>query len=133
MTLVTVKRLAASLLGVGKSRVRILNPKKAADALTRDDVRELIRQGFVMAVQKKGVGTTKRDRTKGRGHRKGTKAIGKKLWMRKVRAQRDYLVSVKQRMESPAYRKAYVMVKGNAFRDVATLKSYLVENKMIKQ
>jgi len=132
MSLVTVKRLAADILGVGKSRVRILNPKKAADALTRDDVRELIREGFVASVQKTGVGRTKREKSRGRGRRRGSKANGKALWMRKVRAQRKFLVSVKTRMESKDYRKAYVMVKGNAFKDVATLKSFLVENKMFK-
>lgn len=132
MTLVTVKRLAADILGVGKSRVRILNPKKAADALTRDDVRELISQGFVSSVQKTGVGRTKREKSRGRGRRRGSKALGKVLWMRKVRAQRKFLVSVKKRMESKSYRKAYVMVKGNAFKDVATLKSFLADNKMFK-
>jgi large subunit ribosomal protein L19e len=132
MGLVTVRRLAASILGVGESRVRIIDPKAAEDALTRDDVRQLIKDGYVTALQKKGVGHKAVTHKRGRGHRKGSYGNAKELWMRKVRAQRKCLASAKPRMEPSAYRKAYRMVKGNAFRDVAALKTFLKENKMLK-
>ncbi|MCX6767476.1 MAG: 50S ribosomal protein L19e [Candidatus Micrarchaeota archaeon] len=139
MGLGTVKRLAASIMGVGESRVRIMDAKKAGEALTRDDVRGLIASGTVLALPKSGVGRAKaaagmakKRSGRGRGSRKGSRAIGKIMWMRKTRAQRKFLAKVKARLEKGAYRRAYRMVKGNAFKDVAGLRSFLTENKLLK-
>jgi len=141
MGLSTVRRLAAAIMKVGESRVRIIDAKKAAEALTRDDVRELIRTGVVAAVAKKGVGRAKAieknarkrmGRRGGRGSRKGSKSLGKALWMRKTRAQRGYLASIKKGMGTGGYRKVYRMIKGNAFKDLAALKAFLAEKKLVK-
>jgi len=49
MSIVTVRRLAADILGVGENKVWI-SPEKISEvssALTRDDVRALIKQGTI--------------------------------------------------------------------------------------
>ncbi len=138
--MVTVKRLAASILGVGESRIRVLDAKKAGEALTRDDLRGLIEKKLVVAVQKKGVGRAKAaqraarkraGRRGGRGSRKGSRAVEKILWAGKIRAQRKFLSAVRPRL-GRAYRRVYLMMKGNAFRDVGALKAFLAENKLLK-
>ncbi|MGB9577465.1 MAG: 50S ribosomal protein L19e [Candidatus Micrarchaeia archaeon] len=144
MSLYTVKRVAASILKCGESRVRIVDAKKAGEALTRDDVRQLIREGAVIELPKKGVGRGKArfkqarreaGRRRGRGSRKGTPNAAKNAkerWMRQVRSQRKLLRKLKNEIEASTYKKVYAMIKGNAFKNKKRLLAYLKENNAIK-
>jgi len=144
MGLQTVRRLAASILKAGESRVRILDAVKAKEALTRDDVRSLVRQGIVVVEQKKGVGRAKArfkqsrlhaGRRRGRGSRKGAKysrVSRKERWVGKVRSQRRLLKRLKGELRKGGYRKLYSMVKGNFFKSKKHLLSYAGENKFFK-
>ncbi|MEW5955700.1 MAG: 50S ribosomal protein L19e [Candidatus Micrarchaeota archaeon] len=128
MGLATIKRLAADLMKCGESRVRILDAKKAEDALTREDVRKLIIERVVVKLPETGVGRGKArwkqsrkqaGRRRSRGSKKGSKYAGqsaKQRWMQKARAQRRLLRGLKQKISGAAYRKAYRMIKGSAFR-----------------
>jgi large subunit ribosomal protein L19e len=144
----TVKRIAAELLGVGESRVRV-NPenlKKAEEALTRDDVRALISQGVVYAVKKRGVGRgrsrvkhlkKKAGRRRGVGSRRGGKyarVSRKKIWMSRVRAQRMLLkeLALEKKLQKDVYRKVYKMVKGGAFKSRASLLAHLKDAGWVK-
>ncbi len=68
------KRLAASVMNVGRSRVRI-DPdrtEEVAGAVTRADVRKLVSGGVIVAVQKTGV-------SRGRGRKiQAQKAKGRR-------------------------------------------------------
>ncbi len=142
MTLQTVRRLAARLLNVGESRVRILDPKKADEALTADDVRGLISSGAVQKRPEKGVGRGKARRRAvrkklGRGVKRGSQrgsaragVTGKDRWMAKVRAQRAYLAKVKPRLKEGEYKTVYQLIKGNAFRDKRSLEAHLQTKKL---
>ena len=78
------KRIAAEVLNVGKGRVW-LDPEATGDiaeAITREDVRGLIGEGYIKKIQKHGVSrgrARERDykrslgRRKGHGSRKGAK------------------------------------------------------------
>jgi large subunit ribosomal protein L19e len=144
MSLKTVKRLAADILKAGESRVRIVDAKKAGEAMTREDVKGLLKEGVVVLLQKKGVGRGKaklrqekrrKGRRRGRGSRKGAKyaTLGRKeQWMKRVRAQRRLLKSLKGRLKEGSYKKLYVMVKGNAFKDKRQLDSFIQQNKLLK-
>ncbi len=137
MSMKTVRRLAAKIWRSGKSRVRILDTKRASEALTSEDVKQLIADKAVILLQKTGVsrgaGRDKAERkAKGRrsgpGSRKGSQFAGtsaKDLWMRKVRAQRRLLKSQKGKISKSDYRDAYRMVKGNAFLSKKRLEDYL--------
>jgi len=53
MEITQIKRMAASVLKCGISRIRIKDAKEALQAMTKDDVRGLIKRGIVVKLQKK--------------------------------------------------------------------------------
>lgn len=132
-----MRRLAARLLKCGESRIRIADAKRAGEALTADDVRELVKEKIVYALPPQGVSRGKarwkqqrkrKGRRRGRGSQRGAAyavATGKEIWMRKARAQRKLLKAFKSKMEKSEFRKVYKMVKGNAFSDKKRLAEYL--------
>ena len=137
------KRLAADLLKCGVHRVKI-DPKKVeeiTEAITREDVKRLIKDGVIWKEQKKGVSRARvraRRRKKGPGSRKGGKysrVSRKEQWMMRVRAQRRRLRELRDRglITKAAYRRVYRMVKAGAFKSVAAMMEYLEQNKLIRR
>ena len=139
MNLPTKKDLIARTLGVGKDRIKI-DPSKleeVAKAVTRADVRALVKQGIIKITQKRGVSRArarkrheqrKKGRRRGHGRRKG--AVGgridkKRQWINKVRAQRKLLKEYKDKLDHKTYREIYMKIKGNYFRSKAHLKMYI--------
>jgi ribosomal protein L19E len=64
MSLKTVRRLAARLLRAGESRIRIIDAKRASEALTGDDVRSLIAEGVIALEPPRGVRRVSRRRAR---------------------------------------------------------------------
>jgi len=144
----TVRRVAAKILKVGENRVKIKPDEvaKAAQALTADDVRQLIRDGTVWCDRVKGVPRiraklkhTKKKSGKrwGSGSRRGGKnsrISAKSKWMSRVRSQRRVLRELRdtKRLKDGTYRDAYLMVKGNAFRSMGAMLAHLKEVKWLK-
>ena len=140
MTAQTVKRLAADILGVGVTRIRLDkdNLAKVEEALTRTDVRNLLGEGTVYALPPRAGHRKKEKPRKGRGSRKGQKKAregGKSAWMVRVRSQRKYLTELLKAEELPKEHKhsVYMKIKGGAFRGKAAMRAYLAENKMLKE
>ena len=149
MSIATTRRIASELLNVGENRVKIkpAEIKKVEEALTRDDVRSLIKDGIVYAERKKGVSRIrarikskkrKSGRARGMGSRKGRKysKIKQKLaWMRRVRAQRILVRELKfeNKLKEGSYRNAYMMIKGGAFKSKASLLSHLKDSGLLKE
>lgn len=139
------KRMAAELMDVGENRVKI-DPEmqdKVSEAITRQDIRNLIEGG---AISKKDVKGTSKARAKenkkqkakglqkGQGSRKGSKNArkgSKEKWMEKIRAIRTRLREMRDEEEitKDTYRELYDMSKGGFFRDVKHLENH-VENKL---
>ena len=137
------KRLAADLLKCGVHRVKI-DPKKVeeiTEAITREDVKRLIKDGVIWKEQKKGVSRARvraKRRKKGPGSRKGGKysrVSRKEQWMMRVRAQRRRLRELRDRglITKAAYRRVYRMVKAGAFKSIAAMMEYLEQNKLIRR
>ena len=147
MATTTVRRIASEFLGVGESKVKFRadSIKKIQDALTREDIRSLIKEGVIYKIERRGVsrvrGMAKRAQTKkgrrgGMGSRRGTPSArldGKVAWIAKVRAQRRFLSSLVQdkRIAPESVRKVYLMIKGNAFKSVKILETHLRDSKML--
>ena len=141
MDLKTQRRIAAEILKVGISRVWIdsSNAEEISKAITKQDIKELIEQGYIKAKKIKGVSRgrakklheqRKKGRRRGHGRRKGTENArmkDKKKWMNKVRALRKFLESSKKKgdMDSKTHRKLYLKIKGDFFRNTSHLKSYI--------
>ncbi len=136
MSLKTVKRITKRITGAGTSRVRIMDVKEAEKALTADDVRALLQKKQVIILKKKGVGRLNSKKSQNTGSRKGRKYAGysrKERWEDKVRALRKYLKNIKPMLIDGEYRRLYYMIKGNAFRDVRFLKTFIENNKLLKE
>jgi len=144
----TIRRLAASILNVGKSRVWIDNTqlKKVSEAITREDVKGLIKEGIIKKLPPKSrfkqrIKEEKEQKRKGRkrgpGSRKGTKKTRikqKQNWMNKIRAQRKLLKKLLKEgkiQKQPLIKKIYLKIKGNQFKSKRTLLNYLKENNLL--
>jgi large subunit ribosomal protein L19e len=117
------RRLAAKVLGVGKGRIRF-NPERLEDledAITREDIRRMHRQGAIEVVKPAGTSRGRvraRSGRRGPGSRKGTRESGKRRWIRQVRALRRTLRELRERgeVDSKLYRRLYLLIKGGAVR-----------------
>lgn len=142
MSLQTIRRIAARISKAGESRVKIIDATRAAQALTAEDVRGLIKDGVVVITAKRGPSRAaarfkqsrlRAGRRRGKGSLKGSKFAGltqKDQWIQKVRALRSLLKSLKPKLKEGAYRSVYRKVKGNAFKNKHALLTYLKENSL---
>jgi large subunit ribosomal protein L19e len=135
------KRLAADILDVGETRVRFDpdSQSEIADAITRDDVRELIEDGVIEATDSQGNSRGQaRERAekrsyghkKGHGTRKGksgARQSDKEDWQSRIRAQRNELRELRDdgEIDRSQYRELYDMASGGEFDSVADLTRYI--------
>jgi large subunit ribosomal protein L19e len=142
----TQKRLAGTILKAAPKRVRFdparLNDIKAA--ITKHDIKALINQGVISAIPKKGVsrGRAKHNASqrakglrKGPGSKEGKATArnpSKAAWMAKVRAQRKFLLELREKkiLSLENYRTLYTKSKGGFFRNVRHIKVYLNEQNL---
>jgi len=133
------KKLAAKILKVGVSRVW-LDPKKMKDvekAITRIDVKKLIKKNAVKALPEKLNMPKERRKKKGIGSRKGSKFSiwsKKRRWIHAVRPLRKMLSELKtsNQIDNPTYKKMRLMVKGGMFRSKHHLRIYLEQHDLMK-
>jgi len=140
-----LKRLAAGILGAGIKKMVITegNEERIGEAITKDDVRQIIKDGIVkkrksnqhsrgrarILHEKK-----KKGRKRGKGRRYGTKKArvqSKKKWQTSVRAQRKKLRQMrdgKMKMKI-TYRQAYNRIKGGFFKEKKQLDTILAGDK----
>ena len=122
MSVKFTKRVASQILGRGENSIR-LTPEVMEDirkAITRDDVRKLLKDGAVTAIKPKSELHPKfkiEVRRHGAGKRKGSsKARRGRTWEKKVRSQRMLLERLKLmgKVDNTTYKRYYLLVKGNA-------------------
>jgi large subunit ribosomal protein L19e len=149
MDLKSQKRMAARIIGCGKSRIWI-DPVRIADvaeAITAEDVRKYIKDGVIVAIPKDGISSFRRKRiikqkSKGRrrglGSRKGRKGArtpSKAAWMKRIRSLRKFIGELKStgRIDNVAFKDVYKKSKSGMFRSKAHVTIYLERNKMLKE
>jgi len=138
------KRLAADILDVGENRVW-LDPgeqEEIAEAITRDDIRELVDEGIIRAKDAK---TNSRGRAReraekrsyghqtGAGSRKGkagARQAEKDDWVARIRAQRARLKELREKgtIDRTQYRELYNKASGGEFDSVDRLEAYVRTN-----
>ncbi|MEM4780076.1 MAG: 50S ribosomal protein L19e [Halalkalicoccus sp.] len=135
------KRLAADVLDVGKNRVWF-DPEaqgEIADAITREEIRELVDQGIIRSKDARSNSRGRaRERQKKRayGHRKGpgkrkgtagARQNEKDQWKDQVRAQRRKLRELREEgeLDSTQYRELYNKSRGGEFRSVRYMMNYI--------
>ena len=135
------KKLAARVLKVGKTKVW-LDPTKMKDlegAITKNDIRKMIKKGYIKALHGK-ISMPKRKirKRKNTGSRKGSKnakVTAKRKWISTVRPLRARLKELRaeKRIDNITYRKLYLLVKGGMFRSRSHLQIYLEQHGIIKK
>ncbi len=142
------KRLAAEVLKCGVHRVYI-HPDAMEDvlmAITREDIRNLIKNKVIAKRYKKGVSRVRanaklkkkqKGRARGYGSRKGLKSARsdpKRNWINRIRPLRRELKKLRntEQIEVSVYRELYLKAKGGAFNSVATLHRFIDENKLMR-
>jgi len=138
------KRLAADILDVGEGRVW-LDPEEQeeiAEAITREDIRDLVDQGIIRA---KGTQNNSRGRArkrnqkrsyghkKGQGTRKGkagARESRKDSWVSRIRAQRKRLKELREEgtIDRTQYRELYNKASGGEFDSVDRLEAFVRTN-----
>lgn len=139
------KRLAAKILKVGITKVWVSPTAKQRikEAMTKDDVRVLIKEKLITkrktASHSRGKARIlklkkEKGRKRGKGKRTGTKKTRKgdrEYWIKNVRAQRKILKELKKSgakfKEDP--RKIYLKIKGNFFKGKKQLLAMVEEMK----
>ena len=149
MNLKPQRRMAAEILKCGENRV-YFDPYLIEDislAITREDIRNLIKQGIIQKKYKQGISNyrkkvrherKKKGRARGLGKRKGTKharSPKKKNWIKRIRPLRRELKKLRDRKQITAanYRKLYKNAKGGMFTSVAQLNRYIKEKDLIRR
>ncbi|MCX8204232.1 MAG: 50S ribosomal protein L19e [Candidatus Nezhaarchaeota archaeon] len=144
-TIHPVKKMAAELLGVGINRVW-MDPDqldKISSAITKEDVRKLIKEGLIKARPVKGTSRSRKKERhkqrrkglrKGPGSKKGQLLDKKRAWIAKVRALRKVLAEFRRKklITKQTYRRLYVMVKSGTFHNKSQLKMYIKEKGLIR-
>lgn len=137
------KKLAAEILKVGVSRVRI-DPSKAEDvetALTKEDVRKLIEAGVIWAEQVKGNSRgrwrelhekRRRGHRRSYGRRKGSmnaRSDADEMYVNVSRKLRKYLRWLRDQevIDKKTYRLLYLRIKGGMFKSLSDLKRHLTD------
>ncbi|WP_436911762.1 50S ribosomal protein L19e [Halosimplex marinum] len=138
------KRMASDVLDVGENKIW-LDPERQgelADAITREDIRELVDEGAIRAEAPKGNSRGRaRERQekrayghqKGQGSRKGTaggRENEKEKWESQIRAQREKLRELRDSGEisKSRYRELYDRASGGEFDSVADIERTLEDN-----
>ncbi|MCC6017449.1 MAG: 50S ribosomal protein L19e [archaeon YNP-WB-040] len=136
-TLRSVRRMAAEILKVGENRVWI-NPEeieRVSEAITREDVKSLIKEGIIKKRAEKGISKKEKRKRRGPGSRKGPSISRKVKWIMKVRAQRKFIRELKAKkvISESTYRMLYRMVKGNAFNSISQIKTFIKERNLARR
>lgn len=138
------RRLAADIMDVGKDRVWFDPEQQAeiAEAITREDIRELIEMGTIQAKDAKSNSRGRaRERAekrsyghqKGPGSRKGragARQNEKDEWISRIRAQRARLKELRDEgtLDRTIYRELYDKASGGEFESVDRLEAYIETN-----
>ncbi len=149
MKLDVQKRLAAEVLGVGVRRVWF-HPDYLDEislAIRKEDIRKLISDGIIGKKYEKGIsrGRTrfiqkqkKKGQRRGPGSRKGSRNTiisSKRRWINKIRPLRRHLKELKEsgKIDVSVYRDLYLKAKGNMFRSVSHLDTYIRDKKLYRK
>lgn len=139
MSIKLTKRAAAQIMKRGVNSVRIQDGalEDAKKAITKEDVRALIKSGKVYAIKERTTlslhGKELREkrhagRARGPGRRKGAyKARRGSPYVKKVRAQRRILASLKGsgEMDNATFKRYYALVKGGTFQTKLSLINHI--------
>lgn len=149
MNLRVQKRLASQILKCSPDRVIFdeNNLDEIKEAITKRDIKSLIADKLIQKKPVKGISkvrTRKIQQQKRKGLRKGAgsrkgrrsaRAPSKRIWINKIRVQREFLkiLKTKELLLHETYKNLMAKAKGGFFRSRKHLKVFIEENKLFKK
>lgn len=143
------RRMASDLLKCGENRVWMDHDRidEIAKAVTKGDIRILIRGKAIKSKQKKGISSGRKKinmkqkekgRRKGYGSRKGAKYARlprKERWINTIRPIRVYLKYLRneEKIDKRIYRQYYRKAKGGEFRSKRHLETHMISDGILKR
>lgn len=128
-TFKTQRRLASEVLGVGKNKVWFDSSrlKDIADALTKADMEELIKDGAIKARQSEEKKGKVKKRKRGSGSIRKKTNRRKQDYIRKIRKLRAYIKHLRNKgaVTKAEFYELRKMAKAGQFRNKRHLKEYL--------
>ena len=137
------KRLASKVLDVGKNKLWFDPDRQGdiAEAITREDIRELVDEGAIRAKPRRGNSrgrARERQQKRAYGHqtgpgtrkgKSGGRQSPKEQWRMNIRAQRNHLRELRDEgdLDRSQYRDLYDKAGGGEFDSVADLERYIDE------
>ncbi|MEM3350119.1 MAG: 50S ribosomal protein L19e [Saccharolobus sp.] len=143
------KRLAAKVAKVGLKRVKIPVEFMAEvqEALTKNEIRRLIKEGKIIILNKTGISTGRLNKRRkkrllksegkkvgSRKGKKGARAKRKEMWVRRIRKIRRYLRWLRDNnvIDNHTYRMLYLKAKGGNYKGVSDVRNDLIQMGKIK-
>ncbi|MBN1538986.1 MAG: 50S ribosomal protein L19e [Candidatus Thermoplasmatota archaeon] len=147
MDLSNQRRMASEILKCGQNRI-YMNPNNLEDiseAVTRGDIRKLIKEDVIKARQERGISSGRKKermkqkeagKRKGHGSRKGSKyarSPKKRRWIQTIRPIRRTLKDYRSdgTISSETYRYYYKHASGGIFRSVGHMRSHMQTEKLL--
>jgi large subunit ribosomal protein L19e len=143
------RRMAATLLKCGANRVWMDHDRadEIAKAVTKDDIRVLIKGKAIKSKQKNGISKgrkrmaaqqKKKGRRQGIGSRKGARFARlprKQRWIQTIRPLRAFLRKLRDegKIDRTIYRKYYNKANGGEFRNKHHLYTHMVSDGILKE
>ena len=129
MDLIKKKKLAKRTLNVGEDRIVFLESRleEIKDAITKQDIRDLLKSGAIMIKERKGRKKVQRERSRSTGNIR-RKAKGKKReYIILTRKLRRYLKSQASRgkLSKENFIDMRKKIRNRGFRSLAHLKEYV--------
>jgi len=112
---------------------------RVQSAITRDEVKKLIREGSISLLPKTGVSRgrvrARSGRRKGAGSRKGGQKPGKEAWVLKIRAIRRHLrwLRDKRQLAPGGYKTLLALAKGGVFRSRSHVDEYVKAHHLVRK
>jgi len=124
------RRLAAEILGVGKNRI-IFDKNKIEDikkAITRFDIKELIKEGTIKVKIRKKAEAKKTERGRGTGSRRMRVTRRKERYVKKIRKLRKYIQEIydKKVIDNKEKKHLRTMAKAGELRSLRHLQDHLI-------
>ena len=139
MRLKIQKRFASKILKASKKRIKFDEERleDIKETITRADLKGLIKDGAIIAKQKKGISRArivKRRKPLKKG-KKTARHPKKRTWINKIRALRTILKTLrdKELITKEVYHDLYGKAKGGFFRTKRHLKLYIDEKKLLQK
>lgn len=131
MNLRTKKELAAKTLKVGKERVKFVDARREdiKEAITKQDIRDLIADGAILVKEVKGRKKVRRKNKRSPGNIRKKVNKRKKEYVIMTRKLRRYVAELKKqgRLNSEEIAGIRKKIRNRIFRSKAHLKEYLEE------